>query len=44
MQWVSIHEVCPKLWAIDEIHKTTMYVYEGERQVLLLDTCLLYTS
>lgn len=38
MQWVSIHEVCPKLWAIDEIHKTTMYVYEGERQVLLLDT------
>lgn len=38
MQWVSIHEIAPHLWAIDEMHKTTMFVYEGEQRVLLLDT------
>ena len=34
----KVYQVRQNLWAIDEIGKTTLYVYEGEKRVLLLDT------
>ena len=33
----KVYQVRQNLWAIDEIGKTTLYVYEGEKRVLLLD-------
>ena len=32
----KVYQVRQNLWAIDEIGKTTLYVYEGEKRVLLL--------
>lgn len=37
-KFTEIHQIKPNLWALDEIGKTIMYVYEGEKRVLLLDT------
>ncbi len=37
-RFAEIYKVRDNLWAIDEIRKTTMYVYEGKDRVLLLDT------
>ena len=37
-RFAEIYKVRDNLWAIDEIRKTTMYVYEGKERVLLLDT------
>lgn len=37
-EYVRIYPIRDHLWAIDEIGKTTMYVYEGTQRVLLLDT------
>ena len=36
--FAEIYQIRDHLWAIDEIRKTTMYVYEGRDRVLLLDT------
>lgn len=35
---VEIYPIRPHLWALDEVRKTTMYVYEGTDRVLLIDT------
>lgn len=37
-RFAEIYRIRENLWAIDEIRKTTLYVYEGEKRVLLLDT------
>lgn len=37
-RFAEIYQVKENLWAIDEIRKTTLYVYAGEHRVLLLDT------
>lgn len=34
----KVHAIQDNLWAIDEIGRTTMYVYAGKQRVLLLDT------
>lgn len=34
----TIYQIRPHLWAVDEIGRTTMYIYEGLERVLLLDT------
>ena len=35
---IEIYQIRDNLWAVDEIRKTTMYIYEGQEKVLLLDT------
>ena len=37
-RFAEIYRIKDNLWAIDEIRKTTLYVYEGSEKVLLLDT------
>lgn len=37
-QFAEIYQIRDNLWAVDEIRKTTLYIYEGEKRVLLLDT------
>lgn len=34
----TIYQIRPHLWAVDEIGRTTMFIYEGRERVLLLDT------
>lgn len=36
----ELHRIRDGLWAVDEIGRTTMYIVEGSRKVLLLDTGL----
>ena len=38
MKLQTIYPISNRLWAIDEIEKTTMYVYRGSQRALLLDT------
>ena len=37
-EFAEIYRIRDNLWAVDEIRKTTLYVYEGRDRVLLLDT------
>ncbi len=37
-RFAEVHHIRENLWAIDEIRKTTLYVYSGKKRVLLLDT------
>ena len=37
-RFAEIYRIKDNLWAIDEIRKTMLYVYEGSEKVLLLDT------
>ena len=36
----DVYQVSSSLWAIDEIGRTTMFIYAGTRKALLLDTAL----
>ena len=38
LPFAEIYQIRENLWAIDEIRKTTLYVYAGREKVLLLDT------
>ena len=39
-RYAEIHRIEDNLWAIDEIHRTTIYLYAGRERALLLDTGL----
>ena len=37
-EYAQVHPIGERLWAIDEIGKTILYLYEGDERVLLVDT------
>lgn len=37
-RYAEVYQIRDNLWAVDEIRKTTLYIYEGKNRVLLLDT------
>ena len=38
-EFVEVHELVPeRLWALDEIRRTTMFVVNGDDRAMLVDT------
>lgn len=38
MKWITVHQLQENLWALDEVEKTTLFLYRGRERALLLDT------